>query len=506
VEHSLRGDTQALAGKRRLMHHEHEIGRVAQLVDERRDLFVEETIGNMHDAGLCPDDRCRQCQRVPEVQRRGPHDVTNLRAGRRLGLPEAVGNFRGVLGGTGHHELLDACFAQGIDYVVKDRAVRHMLERDRPCQGIAVATGVDVVDDDYSVQCHTQGTASQVPYSRPSPRSSLGGPPGREVQSATPRCWGVMATFAPARPERLWESQEDTRDEALYRRMRFIRRFEERLLELFEDGVLNGTTHACIGQEANCVAVLELLDLEDHVFSNHRCHGHYLARTGDARGLLAEIMGLPEGVCGGIGGSQHLAADGFKSNGVQGGIVPAAAGIAMSYELSRSAAISAVFIGDGTLGEGLVYESLNLVSLWRLPLLIVVEDNGWAQSTPSHLNLAGSMSGRFEAFGVAVREIDSTDVLEIAGVAEDAVSYVREQRAPCALIIHTYRLCHHSKNDDNRPPDEVQARWALDPLLVHGRRLAPGVSARIDAEVAAAFEELVSELTNSELVAELTSS
>jgi TPP-dependent pyruvate/acetoin dehydrogenase alpha subunit len=315
-----------------------------------------------------------------------------------------------------------------------------------------------------------------------------------------------MATFAPARPERLWESQEDTRDEALYRRMRFIRRFEERLLELFEDGVLNGTTHACIGQEANCVAVLELLDLEDHVFSNHRCHGHYLARTGDARGLLAEIMGLPEGVCGGIGGSQHLAADGFKSNGVQGGIVPAAAGIAMSYELSRSAAISAVFIGDGTLGEGLVYESLNLVSLWRLPLLIVVEDNGWAQSTPSHLNLAGSMSGRFEAFGVAVREIDSTDVLEIAGVAEDAVSYVREQRAPCALIIHTYRLCHHSKNDDNRPPDEVQARWALDPLLVHGRRLAPGVSARIDAEVAAAFEELVSELTNSELVAELTSS
>jgi acetoin:2,6-dichlorophenolindophenol oxidoreductase subunit alpha len=306
-----------------------------------------------------------------------------------------------------------------------------------------------------------------------------------------------MATLAPARPELLWESPEDTRDDALYRRMRFIRRFEERLLELFAEGVLNGTTHACIGQEANCVAVLELLDPEDHVFSNHRCHGHYLARTGDARGLLAEIMGLPEGVCGGIGGSQHLAADGFKSNGVQGGTVPAAAGIALSYELSGSDAISVVFIGDGTLGEGLVYESLNVASLWRLPLLIVVEDNGWSQSTPSALNLAGSMRGRFEAFGVAVQEVDSTDVLEIAGVAEQAIAQVREQRAPCALIIHTYRLCHHSKNDDSRPPEEVQARWALDPLRVHGRRLASSVSARIDAEVAAAIEELISELTQS---------
>lgn len=306
-----------------------------------------------------------------------------------------------------------------------------------------------------------------------------------------------MATFAPAALELLWECPEDTRDESLYRRMRFIRCFEERLLELFEDGALNGTTHACIGQEADCVAVLELLDSDDHVFSNHRCHGHYLARTGDARGLLAEIMGLPEGVCGGIGGSQHLAAEGFKSNGVQGGTMPAAAGIALSYELSGSDAISVVFIGDGTLGEGLVYESLNLASLWRLPLLIVVEDNDWAQSTPSRLGRAGSIRDRFEAFGVAVEEIDSTDVLQISDVAERAVSRVRERRVPCALIIHTYRLCHHSKNDDNRPPEEVRARWALDPLLVHGRRLTPGASAKIDAEVESAFEEVVSELTKS---------
>jgi TPP-dependent pyruvate/acetoin dehydrogenase alpha subunit len=304
-----------------------------------------------------------------------------------------------------------------------------------------------------------------------------------------------MAVTDQSAPGLLDELPGDNRDAVLYRRMRYIRRFEERLLELFDVGLLNGTTHACIGQEADCVAVMEHLQDSDHVFSNHRCHGHYLAKTGDARGLLAEIMGLPEGVCGGIGGSQHLAAPGFKSNGVQGGIVPAAAGIAMSYQLDESDAISVVFIGDGTLGEGILYESLNLASLWDLPLLVVVEDNGWSQSTPSHANLAGSISGRFEAFGVTVEEVDSTDVLEISQSAARAVSHVREQRRPCALVVHTYRLCHHSKNDDNRPRDEVEARWALDPLVVHGRRLPRDAATRIDDEVGQAIDELVEELT-----------
>jgi TPP-dependent pyruvate/acetoin dehydrogenase alpha subunit len=306
-----------------------------------------------------------------------------------------------------------------------------------------------------------------------------------------------MGAIAVEPLERLVGSESDERDELLYRRMRFIRRFEERLLELFDTGALNGTTHACIGQEADSVAVMAQLRDGDHVFSNHRCHGHYLAMTGDARGLLAEIMGLPEGVCGGIGGSQHLSAPGFKSNGVQGGIVPAAAGIALANQLSGNDAVSVVFIGDGTLGEGAVYETLNLASLWDLPLLVVLEDNGWSQSTPSHMNFAGGMRERFEAFGIAVQEIDSTDILEVEPAARRAVAHVREQGRPCALVIHTYRLCHHSKNDDNRPREEVEARWALDPLLVHGRRLDPTATARIDAEVTEAIEELVTELTES---------
>lgn len=283
----------------------------------------------------------------------------------------------------------------------------------------------------------------------------------------------------------------EPRAERLYRRMRFIRRFEESLLEMFDQGLLNGTTHACIGQEADAVAVIEHLGDDDHVFSNHRCHGHFLARTGDALGLMAEIMGKPEGVCGGIGGSQHLCARGFMSNGIQGGIVPNAAGIALAKQLDGGTGLSLVFIGDGTLGEGATYETLNLASLWRLPLVVVLEDNGWAQSTPSSAGVAGSISDRFAAFGIPVFEIDSTDVEEIDKVAGHALARARMREGPVALIIHTYRLCHHSKNDDNRPADEVAARWELDPVEIHGSRLAPAARTAIDAEVELALRDVI---------------
>ena len=284
---------------------------------------------------------------------------------------------------------------------------------------------------------------------------------------------------------------DEPRESRFYRRMRFIRRFEETLLGLFEEGVLNGTTHACIGQEANAVAVMEHLRDGDHVFSNHRCHGHYLARTGDALGLMAEIMGKEAGICAGVGGSQHICVPGFMSNGVQGGIVPTAAGIALAHKLRGSDRISVVFIGDGTLGEGVVYESLNIASLWQLPLLIVVEDNEWAQSTPIALNMAGGMRARFEAFGIPVSEIASTDVLELDGMAETEIEAVRATGCPRVLLIHTYRLCHHSKSDDQRPEAEVAARWLREPLAVHRQRLTDAQWRQADAEVEEALTEIV---------------
>jgi acetoin:2,6-dichlorophenolindophenol oxidoreductase subunit alpha len=303
---------------------------------------------------------------------------------------------------------------------------------------------------------------------------------------------GLSEAAAPdVRDPRLSGQAGEDRNASLYRDMLAIRRFEERLLSLFDEGALTGTTHCCIGQEADCVGVIKHLEPGDHVFSNHRCHGHYLAQTGDAVGLLAEIMGKRSGVCGGIGGSQHLWAVDFKSNGILGGTVPAAAGIAMAEQLRGNNRLSVVFVGDGALGEGVVYETLNIASLWQLPLLVVVEDNAWSQSTPRQLNLAGDIVSRFEAFGIATTSIDSTDVLEIDAVAEKEVRLAREAPGPRALVIHTYRLCHHSKNDDNRPLDEVQSRHELDPVRVHGRRLDEAVRRRIDDEVREAIEAVV---------------
>ncbi len=267
-----------------------------------------------------------------------------------------------------------------------------------------------------------------------------------------------------------------------YERMYFIRRFEETLLDLFAQGKLVGTTHTYIGQEANAVGVIANLEPErDVVFSNHRCHGHYLAFTDDAFGLLCEVMGKAPGVCGGKGGSQHLCKGNFYSNGVLGSIVPVATGIALAEKKKGTGAVSTVFLGDGTMGEGVTYESLNMASLWRLPVLFVVENNYYAQSTPIELELAGSIPARGAAFGIEVAELDSTDVLEIRAAAARAVTRIREAREPFFLVLHTYRFSPHSKGDDNRDPGEIEERRKRDPLKV-GEQL--GESERREIEEA----------------------
>jgi TPP-dependent pyruvate/acetoin dehydrogenase alpha subunit len=256
-----------------------------------------------------------------------------------------------------------------------------------------------------------------------------------------------------------------------YERMYFIRRFEETLLDLFAQGKLVGTTHTYIGQEANAVGVIANLEPErDVVFSNHRCHGHYLAFTDDDFGLLCEVMGKAPGVCGGKGGSQHLCNGNFYSNGVLGSIVPVATGIALAEKKKGTGAVSTVFLGDGTLGEGVTYESLNMASLWKLPVLFVVENNFYAQSTPVELELAGSIPARGAAFGVEVAELDTTDVTEVHAVAERAVARIRETSEPFFLVIHTYRFSPHSKGDDNRDLAEIEERRKRDPLNV-GQRI-----------------------------------
>jgi 2-oxoisovalerate dehydrogenase E1 component len=275
----------------------------------------------------------------------------------------------------------------------------------------------------------------------------------------------------------------------LYKLMLTIRRFEERALEEFSTGKLFGTTHAYIGQEADAAAVFSALDPGDVVFSNHRCHGHFLAYGGDPYRLAAELMGKATGLVGGRGGSQHIHWRNFYSNGIQGGIVPVAAGMALAEKKRHTGQIAVVFIGDGTLGEGALYESLNIASLWQLPVLCVLENNRYAQTTPVELGVAGSMAARFKAFGIQTWEAASSDVLTLQPVAREAVDHARSG-LPAALILHTHRFSAHSKGDDLRPREQIaKIRAAHDPLDIHSPRLSAAELTQAETEVAVLLDD-----------------
>jgi len=271
---------------------------------------------------------------------------------------------------------------------------------------------------------------------------------------------------------------------SLYEKLYTIRQFETLLIEKFPTGIFPGTTHTSLGQEANAVGVLSHLDAGDIVVSNHRGHGHFLAYGGDPRALFAELMGKPSGICGGIGGSQHLHWRDFYSSGIQGGTLAMASGMALAEKKAGSQNIVVDFMGDGTLGEGIVYECLNIISLWDLPILIVLENNHIAQTTQVEKAVAGSIAERFKAFGLPVEHIDSSDILEISPLAERLVGEVRAQKEPRVLIIETARLGTHSKGDDTRTPQEIELLWqARDPVAIQGARLLKEERDRINLEV-----------------------
>lgn len=277
---------------------------------------------------------------------------------------------------------------------------------------------------------------------------------------------------------------------AAYQTMLRIRRFEEKILDKFPTGVFHGTTHTYIGQEANAVGIISHLEDVDAVFSNHRCHGHFLAYGGDMRGLFAELMGKATGICGGRGGSQHIHWRNFYSNGVLGSTIPVATGVALASRLRGETALTVVFMGDGALGEGVVYEAMNMASLWEAPVLFVVENNGIAQTTPIELALSGAIDGRFEAFGVPATSVASSDVEVIAEAAGDALGQVRASAGPRALVIETNRFGPHSKGDDTRAADVIEEmRASSDPLIIHGARVPEERRSEMEKQIEAEVEE-----------------
>lgn len=282
----------------------------------------------------------------------------------------------------------------------------------------------------------------------------------------------------------------------LYEKMVLIREFELAVLSLFEQSKLFGTTHAYIGQEANAVGVISNLRKKDTVVSNHRCHGHYLAHKDNPYGLLCEMMGKSDGLCSGRGGSQHICDEGFYSNGIQGGIVPLAAGLAYSNKSLQTGNIVVVFIGDGTLGQGVVYETLNISAKWKLPLMFVVENNRYAQSTKVEYTLAGNIADRFNSFSIGTKELSTFDVIDISNTSEKIINSVRNECKPYCLILNTYRFASHSKSDDGRDPIEVEEWKKKDPLKIAETRLNNEHISKIRQKTQKRIEQIVEKAQN----------
>lgn len=280
--------------------------------------------------------------------------------------------------------------------------------------------------------------------------------------------------------------------EAFYYQMYTIRKVEQRLLDLYAEGHLTGTIHTSIGQEACDVGVVNSLDRSrDVLFSNHRSHGQFLAYCDDVEGLIAEIMGKETGVCLGIGGSQHIHKGNFYTNGVQGGIVPNAVGAALAEKIKGTGSIVVVFLGDGTMGEGVVYESFNIASLWSLPVLFLLVDNGIAQSTPKYLEHAGDLEIRAMTFAIDSASIEGDGVTEVYSTACDIENRIREYSRPFFLHVKTVRLGLHSKGDDTRPKEEIEFLKQKDPLSRIASNLADDVRTVIEQNIDARIQKAV---------------
>jgi len=278
--------------------------------------------------------------------------------------------------------------------------------------------------------------------------------------------------------------------ESLYAFGHMIRLTEQLILDLFGRGLLSGTTHTCLGQELCQMSVVRALDdADDVVLSNHRNHGHFLTYSGHPLGLVAEIMGREAGVCRGYGGSQHIAYRNFHSNGVQAGMTGIAAGLALDIKHRRSRGVVAVMVGDGTLGEGLLYESMNLAAAWSAPVLFVVENNGIAQTTYTRDTLAGTIEARGAAFGMRTWHLNDA-APDFMSTVDGIVADMRRGKGPGMLVIDTKRMGPHSKGDDLREPKEREAIAARDPLRALGEKLKPALRAEIEARNVRTLKEV----------------
>ena len=283
------------------------------------------------------------------------------------------------------------------------------------------------------------------------------------------------------------------------RMMLLIRRFEERLDALFASGQIKGTSHLYAGQEAVAVGVCAVLSQGDLMTSTHRGHGHFLAKGGSARELMAELFGKVTGPSKGRGGSQHVAeySRGFLgSNGITAGGLPIATGAALSLQMREKRNCVACFFGEGGANQGTFHESLNLAAVWKLPVLFLCENNLYAMST--HLSAASSgpsIAARASGYGIPGEVVDGTDFFAVRDAIERASTRAKSGEGPSLLEFETYRYYGHSKSDQReyRTREEENEWRARDPI--EKLRAAMPISdedfAQLDDEATCEIDEAV---------------
>jgi pyruvate dehydrogenase E1 component alpha subunit len=291
----------------------------------------------------------------------------------------------------------------------------------------------------------------------------------------------------------------------MYEQMFRIRAFEEQVNELYISAKMPGLAHLYIGEEAIAVGVCEALNREDYITSTHRGHGHCLAKGASVDKMFAELLGKEAGYCHGKGGSMHIAdqdTGNLGANAIVGGSSAIATGAAFASKRLGNGRVAVCFFGEGALGQGLVYESMNMAQLWKLPVIYVCENNLYNEYTHHSESTAGSMKGRAEAFGIYAVEVDGQNVREVHEAARQLVERARRGEGPAFMLCNTYRYLGHHVGDIAREyyrPKEEELKWKTerDPLqtlsswLIEQNLADAGIFEQIESTVTREVEEAV---------------
>lgn len=260
----------------------------------------------------------------------------------------------------------------------------------------------------------------------------------------------------------------------MYRGMQMIRLFEEQVNQLYTRAVMPGLAHLYNGEEAVAVGICEALHRDDYITSTHRGHGHCLAKGASPDRMFAELLGKEAGYCKGKGGSMHIAdpaSGNLGANAIVGGSAGIATGAAFSAKYRGTKQVAVCFFGEGALGQGLLYEVMNLARLWNLPVIYVCENNMYNEYTHFSETTAGEILGRPAAFGIPAESVDGQDIRAVYAAASRMVEQARAGNGPSFLLCNTYRYHGHHVGDVNREyyrakQEEVEWRAQRDPIKV----------------------------------------